>query len=335
MRTELLELICCPDCKAELSLENEVMRDGEVFSGQLACGSGQHRFQIRDWIPRFVEEDAYADAFSMEWNSFKKAHLKKFTGLDYLDESFREFIDFPIDRLKGKLVLDAGAGLGRFSEVVTDHGGTCVAVDLSYAIDAARENLHERENIFFIQADIFRLPFKDETFDFVYSWGVLHHTPDPPKAFQQLPRLVKQGGKLMIFVYAKYNKAYLKTTFAYRKITTRLPQKLLLKLCYIAIPLYYVGKIPAIGPFITRILLPVSVRPPTHMWRVCNTFDLYSPEYVFVYDHVEVYHWFGGHGFDKIEPVGPDSGVCFIATKGQEDPAWGREETREAIRAGG
>ena len=89
-----------------------------------------------------------------------------------------------------------------------DRGGSVVAVDLSFAIDAARENLSEREGIHFIQADIFRLPFRPQSFDFVYSWGVLHHTPDPPAAFSRLPPLVRPGGKLMVFVYARYNKAY-------------------------------------------------------------------------------------------------------------------------------
>jgi len=325
MRRELLDLIVCPDCGGDLRVTDDLLRDGEIESGRLICnGVSSHAFPIRDFIPRFVGGDDYADAFSLEWNAFRTAHLKKFTGLDYLDEQFKEFIDFPVERVRGKLVLDAGAGLGRFCEVMLGQGAEVVAVDLSYAIDAARANLHDREGIHFIQADIFRLPFRPETFDFVYSWGVLHHTPDPPRAFASLPPLVRKGGKLMIFVYARYNKAYLMTTDLYRRLTTRLPQRLLLKLSYIAVPLYYVGKIPVIGPLITRILLPVSVKPPTHRWRVGNTFDLYSPKYAFRYDHVEVYDWFERAGMERIRPVGPDSGVCFIADKPPRDEAaWG------------
>src|SRR5215213_1369868 len=102
-----------------------------------------------------------------------------------------------------------------------------MAVDRSGAIDAAFQNLNGSGDIWFIQADIFRLPFRAETFDFAYSWGVLHHTPDPPAAFRALPPLVRPGGKLMAFVYAKYNKAYLATTNFYRRLTTRLPQRVL------------------------------------------------------------------------------------------------------------
>jgi SAM-dependent methyltransferase len=314
MKRDLLQLIVCPECQGALELRDQRSAGGEVESGQLACGKG-HRFPIVDSIPRFVEGDAYADAFALEWTAFRTAHLDSFTGLSYLENQFQECVDFPLTQLEGKLVLDAGAGLGRFSEVVLNHGGKVVAVDLSRAIDSAYANLNSRGNIHFLQADIFRLPFRRESFDFVYSWGVLHHTPDPPAAFKRLPALVRPGGKLMTFLYANYNKPYLAITEFYRRFTKRLPKRLLLKLCYIAIPLYYVGKIPAIGPVITRVLLPVSMRPPTHRWRVGNTFDLYSPEYAFTYDHVEVHRWYEEAGFERIRPVAPGGGVIYIATK--------------------
>jgi SAM-dependent methyltransferase len=314
MKRELLDLIVCPKCEGRFDLANERWVDSELESGQLVC-SGDHRFPIVDFIPRFVEGDAYADAFALEWNAFRTVHLDSLTGLGYLREQLQECLDFPLERLRGKLVLDAGSGLGRFSEVVLDHGGTVVAVDLSRAIDAAYANLNGRGNIHFLQADIFALPFPKQTFDLVYSWGVLHHTPDPAAAFEKLPPLVRPGGKLMAFVYASYNKPYRVVTEFYRRFTKRLPKRLLLKLCYVAVPLFYIGRIPVIGPLITRLLLPVSVHPPTHRWRVGNTFDLYSPEYAFAYDHVEVHRWFEQAGLTRITPVNPGGGVTYIGTK--------------------
>ncbi len=271
MKRELLDLISCPDCGSGFDLRDESEVAGEVESGWLSCAGGNHDYPIRRSIPRFVEADDYADAFGLEWNEFRTAHLDSFTGLNRLDTEFRSFLDFPIERLNGKLVLDAGCGLGRFSEIVVNYGGQVVAVDMSRAIDAAFENLSHRGDIHFIQADIFKLPFRPDTFDMAYSTGVLHHTPDPPRAFACLPPLVKPGGRVMTMVYAKYNKAHLATVGFYRRLTKRLPQRVLLRLSYIAVPLYYVSKVPALGPFITRILIPVSVNPPSHRWRVRGT----------------------------------------------------------------
>jgi SAM-dependent methyltransferase len=323
VKRDLVDLIVCPECGADLRLRDELEQAGEVESGRLVCSTAGHDYPIRAFIPRFVESDDYSDAFALEWNKFRTAHLDSYTGLNRLDSEFRSFLDFPIERLEGKLVLDAGCGLGRFSEIVLNYGGHVVAVDMSRAIDAARANLSAREGIHFIQADIFGLPFRPGTFDMAYSTGVLHHTPDPPAAFDCLPPLVKPGGRLMTMVYAKYNKAYLATVEFYRRMTTRLPQRLLVKLSYIAVPLYYVSKVPAVGPFVTRILLPVSVKPPNHRWRVGNTFDLYAPKYAFYYDHVEVFGWYEKTGLTRIRPVGPGSGIVFIATKPPvDDSGW-------------
>lgn len=331
MKRQILEFIACPDCGRDFTIVDEEESRGEIVSGGLDCGGG-HRFPIRESIPRFVGEDAYADAFGLEWNEFRTAHLDSFTGLTWLRDQFQTLVDFPLEALAGKLVLDAGCGLGRFSEVVLDHGGTVLAFDMSRAIDAAYENLNHRGNIFFMQADVFRLPLRREQFDLAYSTGVLHHTPDPPRAFRSLPPLVKPGGKVMIMVYAKYNKAYLRTVEFYRRFTTRLPQRVLLKLCYLAVPLYYVNRIPGLGPFITRVLLPVSVTPPNARWRVGNTFDLYAPKYAFTYDHVEVHDWFRDAGLTEITPVGPGSGVCFVGTMPPLDERWsGSRQTAAAV----
>lgn len=322
MRPEFLELLVCPECEGELELRGQARANGDVTSGELVCAAA-HSYPVRDSIPRFVAGPAYADAFQTEWTEFSTAHLDGSRWRDYLEAELLDYIDFPPERFKGKLVLDAGCGVGRFGEIPLDHGARVVACDLTGAIDAARANLGHREGIDFVQADIFRLPFRPEAFDMVYSLGVIHHTPDPPTAFRHLARLVKPGGKLMVFVYAKYNKAYVAVTEFYRRFARHLPTRVLLSLCYIAVPLYYVSKIPVLGPFVTRLLLPVSVRPPTHRMRVRNTFDLYSPAYSFFYDHVEVHRWFEREGLERIRPVAPDRGVSYIAVKPPVDEhAW-------------
>jgi len=307
MDPSLLELLVCTKCGGDFRAEADA---GASAEASLRCGGCDRVVPVRDGVPRFVGGDGYAAAFGSEWTRWPRTQLDSATGLTESRDKLQDAFTFPLTELAGKRVLDVGCGTGRFAEIALDHGAEVVCVDMSRAIDVAHANLGHRERAHFLQADIFDLPLKPE-FDVVYSLGVLHHTPDPPAAFQRIARLVKPGGAISIRVYAAYNKAYIAVTEFYRRFTRRLSTDALVKLCHLAIPLYYVHKIPAIGPFVTRILLPVSVNPPTHAWRVCNTFDLYSPEYQFFYTHADVNGWFIDAGLERIRVVDPDGGVCF------------------------
>ena len=66
-------------------------------------------------------------------------------------------------------MLDVGCGMGRFSEVAASYDARVVGVDLSVAVEAAQRNLGERPNTAFMQADVFNLPLRPESFDFIYS----------------------------------------------------------------------------------------------------------------------------------------------------------------------
>jgi SAM-dependent methyltransferase len=65
------------------------------------------------------------------------------------------------------------------------------------------DQLKNLENVSFFQADLFHLPFKDEFADIAWSSGVIHHTPDPAKAFAAIARKVKRGGRVFLSVYSK------------------------------------------------------------------------------------------------------------------------------------
>jgi SAM-dependent methyltransferase len=214
--------------------------------------------------------------------------------------------------LRGKRVLDAGCGMGRFAEVVSRYGGEYVGMDYSFAIDAARTNVGHLPGVHLVQADIFRLPFADESFDLVLSLGVLHHTPDPRRAFAQLPRVLKPGGQLSVTVYDAGNKVYVATSKLWRRFTTRLPARVLHALSYAAVPLYYLWTLPGLG-LMLRSLAFVSLERDWR-WRVLDTFDWYSPRYMSWHTHYEVYGWFKENGFVQVEVLAPS--VSQIGTKG-------------------
>ena len=162
-------------------------------AGTLECDGRRHRFPIEGFIPRFVSSDDYADAFRLSGTSSAPPISTAIQGSTARRE-FRSFLDFPVERLEGKLVLDAGCGLGRFSEIVLNYGGHVVAVDMSRAIDAARREPGARRTSTSSRPTSSASRSAPKRSTWPTAQGVLHHTPDPPAAFACLPPLVKPGG---------------------------------------------------------------------------------------------------------------------------------------------
>jgi len=109
---------------------------------------------------------------------------------------------------KDKNCLDAGCGGGRFVVAIAKLGAKKVnGIDVSEkAVESAKQRLKER-NLFNAEvqvASVLNIPFPDKTFDYVVSSGVIHHTPDPRRAFNELTRVLKPDGKLFLSVYGKY-----------------------------------------------------------------------------------------------------------------------------------
>ena len=296
MKTAFLDLLSCRACGGRLTV-TETMSDGdEIDAGQLACANG-HRYLVSKGIPRFVQSEYYVENFGFEWTTHGRTQLDTSTS-DESERTFRAKTGFTPEELNGKLVLDVGCGMGRFSDVASRWGATVVGIDLSQAVEAAQRNLGGRENVHIAQADIFKLPFQDATFDFIFSIGVLHHTPDTKAAFDNLPRLLRSNGKIAIWLYTKYDDVQWRFSDVYRRVTPKLPARLLHTICYAAVPLYYPYKLPVLGMFL-RLILPVSMHPRWE-WRVLDTFDWYSPKFQWRHTYEEVFPWFEEHGLKDI-----------------------------------
>src|SRR4029453_10159207 len=112
---------------------------------------------------------------------------------------------------------------------------------------AAQQNIGHVSDVHLLQADLFALPLADDLFDLVICLGVLHHTPDPPRAFAFLPRVVRPGGALSVTVYDAGNKVYVQNSRFWRRFTTRLPRRWLHALSFAAAPLYYLWTLPVLG----------------------------------------------------------------------------------------
>jgi ubiquinone/menaquinone biosynthesis C-methylase UbiE len=128
-----------------------------------------------------------------------------------LDESKQVLTDLfekngkNIDDLKGKKVLDMGCGSGRFTLGFAQLGVEKITgIDLGKTGISVGRKLSEKfglKNIEFIEQSVLSLPFDDESFDFVFSKGVLHHTGNLEKSLDEYHRVLKKGGQGFLYLY--------------------------------------------------------------------------------------------------------------------------------------
>jgi ubiquinone/menaquinone biosynthesis C-methylase UbiE len=107
--------------------------------------------------------------------------------------------------IKGKDVLEIGFGVGTDHLNLARRGGKMHGIDLTpkhHDITRARLFLYGFESNLLIR-DAEKLPYENESFDFVYSFGVVHHTPDTKKAIAEVYRVLKPGGICWLSVYNK------------------------------------------------------------------------------------------------------------------------------------
>ncbi len=272
----------------------------------LICPNCGKKYPERNGVVRFVDEQQYAGSFGFQWQVHARTQLDN-DNSKVSEYDFRRRTGFQPEDLAGKLVLDVGCGMGRFAEVATRWGARVVGIDLSLAAEVAARNLADRDAAIF-QADVFRLPFAPESFDFIYSIGVLHHTPDCERAFKMLPALLKPGGRIAIWLYSRYN-AWYRMSDIYRKATRRMPPRVLHALCYGVVPLYgmhqVLRRIPVVGrPASSALgyLIPMAFHR-NRRWRILDTFDWYSPWYQSKHTYEEVFRWFESCGLDELKVV--------------------------------
>lgn len=318
MTNSLLALMCCPKCQGDLSAKSEVVERNRIKTGSLRCAKCDASWPIRDFIPRFVSDSHYADSFGPQWNTFARTQLDT-AARGESELRFSSEMAWTSDDLKGATVVEFGSGAGRFVDVVSRAGAAMViGIDITDAVDAAYDNLGGRDNVAFIQADVFHAPLRRNAFDYAFSIGVLHHTPDPEYGFRKMVELVRPDGKVGVSLYEillhyRPNRCTLKVHTIdllwainqwrcglFRCVTTRLPNQLFLWYCRnVVYVLHYLNKIPLLG--LLRYMLPSTCyRRLPFEWSMVDTHDTYATQIVHQYRHKDVFRWFLAEGLDRI-----------------------------------
>lgn len=328
MRLKLLEVLGCPKCGDGLNCTAQAQEaDGEIVTGTLDCAACGETYPIESGIPRFVPKDNYANSFGYQWNRFRLEQIDSNNGTNLSTARFFAETDWTPEWLQGKWVLDAGCGAGRFLDVASQTGCEVVGLDISSAIDAARANLAGRENVHFVQASIYELPFRREVFDACYCIGVVQHTPDPQKTMETLPRVLKKGGRIAITAYERKPWTLLYGKYLARPLTKRMDKQRLLTRLKGAMPVLFpltdvLFRLPLAGRLF-MFAIPVAnyvherslSRKQRYDWAILDTFDMLSPQYDQPRTQREVEEALSAAGIVDIKRL-PNSGVNIIGRKG-------------------
>ena len=143
-----------------------------------------------------------AERFSTQWfDEIDKRFLHGARLFATRDRPFDQLI--PFERLAGARVLEIGCGMGLHSELLTRAGADLTSIDISpTSIEATRRRLDLRglpANA--VQMDAERLEFGDRSFDFVWSWGVIHHSSRTARVVREIARVLAKSGEVRVMVY--------------------------------------------------------------------------------------------------------------------------------------
>jgi len=168
------------------------------------------------------------DGFGVEWSRFDQSQVPKEELLRRFDDYFRIF---PWDQLPYDAIgFDVGCGSGRWAAFVAERVGTLHCVDASApALAVAQRTLAGRANCVFHLASVDTLPFEDESMDFGYSLGVLHHLPDTAAGIADCVRKLKPGAPFLVYLYYAFDnrpawyRALWQASDRLRRVISRMP----------------------------------------------------------------------------------------------------------------
>lgn len=214
----------------------------DIQSGTLLCRNCGDRFQIVESVPWLFEQATGSSGqlltdtvslYSHVWSGAATSSLQGGAHVDVVEES----LEAPV--VRGSIGLDAGSGSGGDTAAMARRNPSVeiLSVDMSEGVYETRARTASLPNVHVVRGSVLAIPLKPDICDFGYSFGVLHHTTNPLGGLREIVRTLKPGSPLSIYLYEDHAdnpwKAWpLKVVSALRRVTTRLPPRILSLFCY-------------------------------------------------------------------------------------------------------
>jgi SAM-dependent methyltransferase len=265
-------------------------RDGDALSDELGT-----RFPVVAGVPRICELSNYAENFGKQWNLFPLTQIDSDAqGQTLSRRRLFAATAWSPEQLDGLDILEVGSGAGRFTRVMLEHTRANIfSVDYSSAVEANLKSngaiADGRLHLF--QASIYQMPFAEGSFDKVFCFGVLQHTPSFEESIRALVQMAKRGGEIVVDFYPiKGWWSKITAKYMLRPILKNISHDRLLGLIernvdwliatHQTLTRIGLGALTRFLPIPDLRLLPASLsKAQLREWAVLDTFDMFSPEY--------------------------------------------------------
>ena len=289
MKPSLLNDLICPVTGSSLQLVQRSPHDGpEITGGQLQADG--RNYDVIDGVPVMLATDTFAAgqaetlaSFGDKWKQVP--NYRNATRSHYTDWYLERYGFKTINRLREFLwtkqrILDAGTGMGRDADLFAHNtSGTVYAIDASTSVFRVYRDLTACENLNVVQADLTRLPFRPQFFDFISCDQVLHHTPDTRKSLSALLRNLVPGGHIAFYVYKTKSPIREFSDDYIRQFTTRMSPEECLQACQ---------GITSLGKTLSELNVKIQIVEDIPILQIkAGTYDLQR----FVYWHMLKCYW--------------------------------------------
>ncbi len=342
MKRRVLDFIVCPRCRGTFildvfretkALSGDPSAGTEIIEGALRCGACDASYPVVEGVPRLLRGSLlarmrrrYPDFFARHPEFVDETSPADDDITDTLESFTRQRLDLKppgpaaarqwevnlrrnlgsalqVEELRDKLVLDVGCGFGRHLYLASAAGAETVGIDLSGGVDLAYRNNLRHPRCHVVQGNICERPLRDDIFDVVWSFGVLHHLPEPGAGFRDIVGFAKpERGLVAIWVYGYRGMAFTyrlshmrslhavtrKLSHAQRLRASRAVAGLLSALYWEPLRL---AQTLGLRSVVNRLPLTVYI---DHPWlaRVAAVHDRLSTPITHFHDHDELREWF-------------------------------------------